>query len=152
MLVLAIWVFLIGYAVIITGKRNLGVSYVPQADGSIKATDQKGNQASTFSLLDVVTCSAPSGATASTAAAPRTAGTTGARLPSGAPAGGYYTPLPPPFQPGPGLAPISGPTNRSIQQSVSGIKPLNQPSGPLDVVGQVGRFVTNVWNGLRSLL
>lgn len=68
MLVLAIWLTLIGYSVLITGKRNLGISYQPQQDGSIKAVDNQGNPAKTFGVFDVLTCGAASGTTASTPA------------------------------------------------------------------------------------
>lgn len=59
MLPLAIWLFLIGYTIAIAGKRNLGVQYVPQADGSIKPVDQQGNPAKTYSLMAVITCGEP---------------------------------------------------------------------------------------------
>jgi hypothetical protein len=58
--VLAIWLTLVGYVIAITGKRNLGLSYQPQADGSIKAVDGKGNAAQAYSLMDVVQCQDPS--------------------------------------------------------------------------------------------
>src|SRR5437762_1277962 len=61
MLPLAIWIFLIGYTIAWTGKMNLGLSYKPQSDGSIKAVDDKGNPAKTYSLMDAVTCGEPSG-------------------------------------------------------------------------------------------
>lgn len=61
MLVLAIWIFLIGYTIAWTGKMNLGVSYKPQNDGSIKAVDDKGNPAKTYTLMDAITCGEPSG-------------------------------------------------------------------------------------------
>jgi hypothetical protein len=61
MLPLAIWLFLVGYTIAIAGKRNLGLSFQPQADGSIKAVDQNGNVARTWSLMDVVTCAGPGG-------------------------------------------------------------------------------------------
>jgi len=53
---LTIWLFLAGYTIAITGKRNLGLSYQPQADGSIKAVDGAGNQAKAYSLMDVISC------------------------------------------------------------------------------------------------
>ncbi len=74
MLVLAIWLTLIGYSIAITGKRNLGVSYSPQSDGSIKPVDDKGNQAKTYSLMDVFTCGQPSGSPGGTGPSPNHAG------------------------------------------------------------------------------
>ena len=56
MFLLTIWLFLAGYTIAITGKRNLGLSYQPQADGSIKAVDAQGNPARAYSLMDVVQC------------------------------------------------------------------------------------------------
>lgn len=61
MLVLAIWAALIGYSVLITGKRNMGINYQPQADGSIKAVDNQGKPAKTFGIADVLTCGTASG-------------------------------------------------------------------------------------------
>ena len=66
MLVLAIWLFLLGYVIAWTGKMNLGVSYKPQSDGSIKAVDDKGNPAKTYSLMDAITCAQPSGSPSGT--------------------------------------------------------------------------------------
>lgn len=155
MLVLAIWLFLIGYTVAITGKRNLSVSYTPQADGSIKPVDDVGNPAKTYSLLEVVSCAGRAGATGATGTAsvsevgkpgPLTAQT--AVHPR---SGSYYSALPPPFTPPPDLAPVSGPTAGSLRQQLNQIPAWNQPSGPFDVVGQIGKFLTNVWDGLRSL-
>lgn len=59
MLPLAIWLFLIGYTIAIAGKRNLGVQYMPQADGSIKPFDLDGKPAKTYRLMDVITCGEP---------------------------------------------------------------------------------------------
>lgn len=61
MLVLAIWLSLIGYSVLITGKRNLSISYQPQADGSISAVDSQGKPAKSFGVFDVLTCGSASG-------------------------------------------------------------------------------------------
>jgi len=58
---LAIWLVLIGYSIAWTGKMNLGVSYKAQADGSITPVDSQGQPARTYTLLDAVTCAAPSG-------------------------------------------------------------------------------------------
>lgn len=61
MIPLAIWLALIGYTVLWTGKMNLGVTYQPQADGSIRPVDAAGQVARTYTLLDAITCAAPSG-------------------------------------------------------------------------------------------
>lgn len=66
MLILAIWLSLIGYSVLITGKRNLSISYQPQADGSIQAVDSSGKPAKSFGVFDVLTCGTASGSLAGT--------------------------------------------------------------------------------------
>ena len=85
MLPLAIWLFLIGYTIAITGKRNLGLSYQPQSDGSIKPVDGNGNPAKTFSLMDVITCGQPSGAPGATVGSSPTLGTNRSLPPNAAP-------------------------------------------------------------------
>jgi hypothetical protein len=152
MLVLAIWLFLIGYSVAITGKRNLGVSYRPQPDGSIKPVDVKGNQASTFSLLDVVTCAGPSatpiGAASTAASGPRPGPSSGLSLPS-------LPPLPP------GLGPGAGPAQAGLNVGL----PIGQSLGQNPVIGtavnpggqglklgqQAANFLRDVVRGVRSL-
>lgn len=61
MLPLAIWLVLIGYTVTWTGKMNLGVTYVPQSDGTIQPVGSDGKPARTYTLMDAVTCAQPSG-------------------------------------------------------------------------------------------
>ena len=61
MLPLAIWLVLMGYTVMWTGKMNLGVTYVPQSDGSIQPVGSDGKPARTYSLMDAITCAQPSG-------------------------------------------------------------------------------------------
>jgi hypothetical protein len=75
---LAIWLVLIGYTVTWTGKMNLGVSYAPQADGTIQPVGADGKPARTYTLMDAITCGQPSG------------------TPQGAP--GAPAPAPPPDQ------------------------------------------------------
>jgi len=155
MLVLAIWLFLIGYSVAITGKRNLGVSYSPQADGSIKPVDDKGNPAKTFSLLDVVTCAGasgtPAGASGTGTAPGRSFGSPGAfgiTTPAKVSNPIARGPLGLPF---PNLVPATTPAD-VLQEQGRSIRPFNQPSGPWDIVGHVGKLLTDAWHGLRSLL
>lgn len=62
MIPLAIWLLLIGYTITWTGRQNLGISYQPQSDGSIKPVGVDGKPARTYSLVDAITCAAPSGA------------------------------------------------------------------------------------------
>jgi hypothetical protein len=150
MLVLAIWLTLIGYSVAITGKRNLGVSYRPQPDGSIKAVDVKGNQASTFSLLDVVTCAGasatPAGAASTAASGPRPGPSSGPGLPSLPPLPGF--PFPAPAQAGlnAGL-----PIGQSLARNPVIGTAVNPGGQGLKLGQQAGKFLRDIWNGARSL-
>ena len=134
MLVLAIWLTLIGYAVAITGKRNLGVSYKPQSDGSIKPVDANGNEARTYSLLDVVTCGEPSGKLQGQQA-PQQPGIADR---SGIPGLPNVKPLP---LPGLNPAPVKLPRVQIPNLGLSGRSPQPRVPGPVE----------DVWSGLKGL-
>lgn len=132
MLVLAIWLSLIGYSVLITGKRNLGISYQAQQDGSIRAVDNQGRAAKTFGVFDVLTCGPASGATASTPA-------TGVPTQRQAPAI-------PPFAPNllpnklPNLPPLPNLNPAEIPNTIPAI------GGGLGIIDTIGRDVYGVLN------
>jgi hypothetical protein len=115
-LVLAIWLFLAGYTIAITGKRNLGLSYQPQADGSIKAVDEKGNAAKAYSLMDVIQCQ---DASVALGGQPPPLGSAQSSRPAGAPA-------PNPI-PQPGLLPLPNP---SLQVPAPAPNPIRLPGLP----------------------
>jgi hypothetical protein len=155
MLPLAIWLFLVGYTIAIAGKRNLGVSYQPQADGSIKPVDAQGNPAKTYSLMDVVSCAQPSGTPAGTPAG--SSSTTRSSSSSVQGPGG-------PFQVRPGALPWQSPVvvqNQQAQNAPSN-QPLLSPSfqPPMSLQGLFGlptpargsSPLSHVWAGLKSVL
>lgn len=106
MLPLAIWLVLIGYTVTWTGKMNLGVTYVPQSDGTIQPVGADGKPARTYTLMDAVTCAQPSG---------QPQGTKGAEAAS-----------PPPEAPLPTLPPIPNPI--TWVKPILGLLPAPQPA------------------------
>jgi hypothetical protein len=75
-LVVGLWLALVGYTVAWAGWRNLGISYQPQADGSIKASQPP------VTLLDAFTGGRPPAST-------------GAAIPGPTPGQGLVTPSTP---------------------------------------------------------
>jgi hypothetical protein len=142
---LAIWLFLIGYTIAITGKRNLGLSYKPQADGSIKAVDGTGNQARTYSLMDVITCGEPSGALQGQ---PAPVGASQSSRPAGTP----------PPQPTPNLIPLPGLEQLPnpitvIQRTPLPRVPMPNAAGPLQALeGWEKSLAEDVYNGINGLV
>lgn len=137
MLVLAIWLFLIGYSVAITGKRNLAVSYSPQSDGSIKPVDDKGNPARTYSLMDVVSCAGPGGAPAGTP------GSAGPGAPGGTSGTRINVPPVPTAVPGRQFGLVPGPNPLPTAPGFAG----QAESGFLGVTG-IGPGISNLETGL----
>lgn len=146
MIVLAIWLFLLGYSIAITGKRNLGLSYRPQADGSIKAVDQKGTEARAYSLMDVITCAQASGQLQGQAAPPDPARPS---LPTLPPVGKLRPQLLPIPLPGFARIPTPAPEPRG---------PLPRPPFPLPGGGLLGEIdawergiAEDVYNGINGI-
>jgi len=143
---LAIWLFILGYTIVITGKRNLGLSYAPQSDGSIKAVDGQGNQARTYSLMDVITCAdasgQPQGQTAPATGTPRV----------------RNTPPPALGAPNPNLIPL--PNLNPLPKISAPRLPAPNPSGLLsgleglerEIAGDVYSGVNGLAGGLRDAL
>ncbi len=150
MFVLSIWLLLAGYAIAITGKRNLGVSYQPQADMSIKAVDEHGNAAKTYSLQDVITCGEPSGSPGGQPAPPGSpkAATPPTPLPAPRPIGlPNLQPAPVPL---PGLIPIP---RLPLPAPNPGRLPVPDPGGLVgDVFRGTGVVMRDLEQGLRSTL
>lgn len=140
MIPLAIWLVLLGYTVVWTGRQNLGLSYRPQADGSLQVVDSGGQPAKTWTLLDAVTCGQASGQTPAVPGA-QTPKTTGA--------------TPPPTV---NLGPIPLPNLGAIKIPNFGPIPLPNPGPisiprpqPVPLPGGIG-IIDRIGVGLHDLL
>lgn len=134
MLVLAIWLTLIGYSVLITGKRNLSISYQPQADGSIQAVDSAGKPTKSYGVFDVLTCGSASGQLAAT-------------QPTKAPT--QRQPAAPPLNPN--LHPIMLPNLQPIQ--LPNLRPPAIPRGiPIPGVGIIDTIAKDVHDILEPVV
>lgn len=144
MLVLAIWLFILGYGVAWTGAMNLGLTYQPQKDGSIKAVDDKGNPAKTYSLMDAMTCGT---------------GATQQSNPAGIGISRTSTPAPVPAPVAqPNLIPV--PQSPPAQPILGGIYspfrpqpiPIPNPKPKPGPIGDIEVFLGDVVTGLRLTL
>jgi hypothetical protein len=132
MLPLAIWLVLIGYTIAWTGRQNLGISYQPQADGTIKGVGPDGKDARKISFADAVMCK--------TGVATVTKPPSLPQVPQGTPS------QTPPLQPRVMPTPAAPPAYTFVPAPKPPTVPTPHPLPP--ILGPISQFGQTLWAGL----